>query len=383
MKKSISRIGIIVALLLAPCLIVHSQPVPSGPGGVWIRTTAPTGTRAILVDGDRLYIGGDFGTLYSKDRGDTWTPTGQHLVRGWSLIFRDGVLFAATPDSGVFRSTDSGTTWFAVNSGMTHHFVTTLYLDGAKLYAGTLSKGIFRWADAGMKWTPLGDTTVLPGPVSFSRIGSELYACGYGEVMRSSDDGDSWAKVDRGNLPICPIFQLVKAGPNLVAATGNGVYYSPFDWNNWSPTRPSAGWSGWILQIGSYLFATACKHIYVSDQNGAYGRDLIGGGCWAIQPMVSDGAYVYIVTDYGMDRRPLAEVVCCQGTRGNTDGTGIVDSADLSLLVSYLTGAGVTFPCQELANINGTGLVDSADLSALVSYLTGGGFTLPLCQSSQ
>jgi hypothetical protein len=36
-------------------------------------------------------------------------------------------------------------------------------------------------------------------------------------------------------------------------------------------------------------------------------------------------------------------------------------------------------PCREEANVNATGIVDLADSSALVSYLTGGGYVLPNC----
>ena len=35
---------------------------------------------------------------------------------------------------------------------------------------------------------------------------------------------------------------------------------------------------------------------------------------------------------------------CCTGTTGNVNGTGIVDLADLSALVSYLTGGGYVLP---------------------------------------
>jgi hypothetical protein len=70
---------------------------------------------------------------------------------------------------------------------------------------------------------------------------------------------------------------------------------------------------------------------------------------------------------------------CCAGTRGNVNRSGIIDLADLSALVSYLTGGGYVLPCTDAANVNGTGIVDLADLSALVSYLTGGGYVLPSC----
>jgi len=70
---------------------------------------------------------------------------------------------------------------------------------------------------------------------------------------------------------------------------------------------------------------------------------------------------------------------CCVGVRGNVNMVGIVDLADLSALVSYLTGGGYVLSCQDEANVNGVGIVDLADLSALVSYLTGGGYVLPSC----
>ena len=70
---------------------------------------------------------------------------------------------------------------------------------------------------------------------------------------------------------------------------------------------------------------------------------------------------------------------CCTGTTGNVNMSGGVDLADLSALVSYLTGGGYVLTCVAEANINHAGGVDLADLSALVSYLTGGGYVLPAC----
>jgi hypothetical protein len=70
---------------------------------------------------------------------------------------------------------------------------------------------------------------------------------------------------------------------------------------------------------------------------------------------------------------------CCFDKTGNVNQAGIVDLADLSALVSYLTGGGYVLPCPDAANVNASGIVDLADLSALVSYLTGGGYVLPNC----
>ena len=70
---------------------------------------------------------------------------------------------------------------------------------------------------------------------------------------------------------------------------------------------------------------------------------------------------------------------CCFDSRGNVNLVGVIDLADLSALVSYLSGGGYSLPCPDAANADGQGIVDLADLSALVSYLTGGGFVLLPC----
>ncbi len=79
------------------------------------------------------------------------------------------------------------------------------------------------------------------------------------------------------------------------------------------------------------------------------------------------------------DSDGIGDACCCIGSTGNANYAGIVDLADLSALVSYLTGGGYVLPCPDEANVNDAGIVDLADLSALVSYLTGGGYVLPTC----
>ncbi|MFZ1683125.1 MAG: dockerin type I domain-containing protein, partial [Candidatus Zixiibacteriota bacterium] len=70
---------------------------------------------------------------------------------------------------------------------------------------------------------------------------------------------------------------------------------------------------------------------------------------------------------------------CCVDVTGDINSDGVVNLADLSSLVSYLTGGGFHLPCTTEADINKSSAVDLADLSAMVSYLTGGGYILPTC----
>ncbi len=89
----------------------------------------------------------------SSDRGDTFAPTGFEGEATVLLVdpSRPGVLYAGTPDRGVFRSADSGTTWGELNDGLQSLGIHSLAIDplGRVLYAGT---------DAGaaaLEWTPI------------------------------------------------------------------------------------------------------------------------------------------------------------------------------------------------------------------------------------
>ncbi len=118
----------------------------------------------------------------------------------------------------------------------------------------------------------------------------------------------------------------------------------------------------------------ACDNCFDSDSDGYGNPDHLENACAVDNcPNVSNPSQ----TDADSDG--VGDACCCLGVRGNVNYGGIVDLADLSALVSYLTGGGYHLPCPNEANVNGSGIVDLGDLSALVSYLTGGGYSLPSC----
>lgn len=75
---------------------------------------------------------------------------------------------------------------------------------------------------------------------------------------------------------------------------------------------------------------------------------------------------------------PTLGCSCCDGTTGNVNLKGIVDLADLSMLIAYLVADGPLI-CRDAANTNGTGIVDLADLSTLIAFISGAGGTLAAC----
>lgn len=124
-----------------------------------------------------------------------------------------------------------------------------------------------------------------------------------------------------------------------------------------------------LRNYGDGTFAPKVYYGVAAGPTGIAAGDLDGDGRVDLAVAAGEGEAASILINQG----------CCRGQTGNVNDAGIVDLADLSFLVSFLTGGGVSLACPAAANVNGIGTVDLADLSSLVNYLTGGGYTRPNC----
>lgn len=277
--------------------------------------------KALAASGASLFAGTLGGGIFrSTNNGKNWTVTDSGLVSKnvFALVIRDGNLFAAT-DNWVFISTDngaywsqmnaglaivplvsalivtgkglyvasamggffcteaqaagpgglpppvitnfkSGSTWTAVNSGLTHTSVSALVISGEDVFAGT-SRGVFLCTDKGTTWTTVntGLTNKFVSPIfkrleSFERQGVDagltipevsalavsgrnIFAGTDGGVFLSSNNGASWAEA---GLTGVPVTSLAVSDTNIFAGTyGNIVFLSTDNGTSW--TRVNRG----------------------------------------------------------------------------------------------------------------------------------------------
>jgi len=69
-------------------------------------------------------------------------------------------LYAGTEVRGVYKSSDSGSTWTAANNGLTEVNVQALAIDpvnNTTLYAGTNGGGVFKSTDGGDAWSAVNN----------------------------------------------------------------------------------------------------------------------------------------------------------------------------------------------------------------------------------
>ena len=140
-------------------------------------------------------------------------------------------LFAGTSVDGVFLSTDDGTSWTEVNSGLTDTRVHAIVVSGANLFAGTLG-GVFLSTDNGTSWTEVNSGLTDLNLLGLTVNATNLFAGTFdGGVFLSTDNGTSWTAVNSG-LTNLMVLSLTVSGANLFAGTlgfeiGSGVWRRP------------------------------------------------------------------------------------------------------------------------------------------------------------
>jgi hypothetical protein len=151
-----------------------------------------------LLAGARGTESGPGGLNISTDNGTSWgavnaglTNTNVHAVAISPASGGSGVnLFAGTL-GGVFRSANNGTSWSAINTGLTNTYVQCFAIYGTNVFAGTLD-GVFLSTNNGTNWVNTGLKNSLVSSLAIS-------------------DRYLFAGIDSGRVWRRPLLQMVTA----------------------------------------------------------------------------------------------------------------------------------------------------------------------------
>ena len=115
----------------------------------WTQTNGPYGGSIACVtsDGTNIFAGTREGVFLSINNGSSWTAVNNGLTNPnvSSLAISGTNIFAGTyQGSGVFLSTNNGSSWTAVNNGLTSTSVYSLVISGTNIYAGTGGGGVWK-----------------------------------------------------------------------------------------------------------------------------------------------------------------------------------------------------------------------------------------------
>ena len=236
-----------------------------------VPAAAVTWTRVEEIPADDVFSIHHFGTtLYAgaanivyigANDGESWTPTAvvdAAVPAIETVVPAGGALWTGTFGQGVFRSTNTGTSWQPVNTGLTGlgaSQVLELVEKGGDLFAATAGAGVFtldlgtptQWSgfNAGIPLSIAGNVGTLVEslgaskiPVGQQSVASTLVATAgaNGFVYRFPDEATEWQEVaivppiSPGLLPT----DLIAMGNDLFIGAPNRVFRSEDDALTWT-----------------------------------------------------------------------------------------------------------------------------------------------------
>ena len=219
--------------------------------------------------GTTVYAGSDFAVHRRpspSSRWDTLFDQKQGVFDIQADPSTPGTLYIGTERSGVWKTTDSGTTWTPASTNIVPSQIFSLAqsADGATLFAGT-SSGLYLSPASGQIWTPANDAqlgivlSVAPDPTRHPL----LFVSGAdGKVARSEDGGWSYFGAAAG-LPAENIVSVVTAPweKTYAITAGGGLFATSDNGRNWfaahaGVAHPAVSIAAdplrsWILYLGT------------------------------------------------------------------------------------------------------------------------------------
>jgi len=265
--------------------IFDSQPVAS----IGAIAVALSNSKIIYVgtgESDmRDSIGYGNGVYKSTDAGETWKHLGLEATRQIGRVLIDpknpdivfvaalGHVYGSSPDRGVYRSRDGGTTWQKVlykDDSVGAVDLAFDPLDSNVVYAAMWNTrrppwymyapsngpgaGIFKSMDGGTTWSQLstglptegvGRIGIAPSPAKAGRVYAAVDAKA-GGIFRSDDAGASWFKVSEENRLWTRgwYFEKISAdpkNPDVVYVSNTALYKSTDAGASWTPIKGAPG----------------------------------------------------------------------------------------------------------------------------------------------
>lgn len=184
-----------------------------------------TAIGSISMIGTTLFAG-TTGKIYkSSDNSNSWIEVSSGIpvnARITSIVANGNAIFAGSASNGVFITTNGGTSWTAINSGLTDTHISQLAVMGNKLFAVTLN-GVFVSGDNGMNWE--ADSSNLENINCLVVVNNQLFSgTDDSGVYLSVDSGATWTPVSAGMPTNIRVWSLAASSDDLYAGTSSGVW---------------------------------------------------------------------------------------------------------------------------------------------------------------
>ena len=273
--KGATCAALVLASISIASLLISSL-VSAAPQASFTATTRATAPVKWASIGPRD-VGGASGKVnafaYVKSK-----PTVMYIGGGWGNTPRE-----SPSQMGIYRTTDGGAHWTAVNQGLTNpdgtisSVVNSLWLDQKNpsvVLASTEFGGTFKSTDGGTTWNNVDRSE----STRFSQAGKNLYVASRKGVLLSTDDGSTWTvslALKEGATTV-----VTAAGATFAGSGGGDVYHlSSTSW-----TKLGHPGTGAIHDLAVDPFDTKVVYANVDDKsawNECLYASVDGGTNWS------------------------------------------------------------------------------------------------------
>ena len=218
----------------------------------WKTDVVESDTTGFVVSDKIVYAATADGNLFrSTDMGNFWKSIKHEMMHDLDgqLAGLGNTIFyisSYSPNGRVFHSTDAGNSWMIFNTNLTNQDILSVTVLSEKtLYVGT-ENGVFRSTDSGKSWTKTNTGIINAYVENLVFFRDALYTVTGDGIVKSADGGKSWMPVNEG-LVADDGATLTVSGGKLYTATietnvrwnppTSGVYCLADDGNSWIPIQ--------------------------------------------------------------------------------------------------------------------------------------------------
>jgi len=193
------------------------------------------GPVALEFKGDSLYALCFSGGLFvSANLGLNWNELYIPTQYFTSMAIRGNNIFVGTDQTGFWVSTNSGSSWSQMNSGLTNLFVKAIAVDDSNVYVGT-NEGLFISSDNGKNWALAGpgiSQTISVRTIKI--IDNSIYVGAIYGIYLSTNRGANWSYKGFGN----DIVECIEGYGDVVFAgipdpRDGGIFFSTNEGGTW------------------------------------------------------------------------------------------------------------------------------------------------------
>ncbi len=287
-------------------IVMYAQPenyISTDNGATWLEITPPPGfvfASDIIVEQGKVYLPtyGDY--LYTTiDGGVSWNNITAGLTTSEiSCISAEGSTVFVGTDDGVFKSTNSGTSF--TFSGLPGEYINKVYNKAPYVFA--YGSGVFRSDDNGATWAPFEPVIPYGDITDFLVDGNKVYAATGGELITSNVFLPNWLPVNFVQ-DIDYNFSICKHNSSLVAGSNRGVFISNDFGLTWSESNTGiipVSIRALTLLNNDTVFAGASIH-GISHYDGT-SWNYNGLGLLNSNHMISEGNDIYSTSEFGIHK---------------------------------------------------------------------------------